>query len=37
MSTFLLLLLGRYICWWAISPWSYYPPSSQYFSTDTVY
>jgi len=22
ISTFLLLSLGRYLCWWTISPWS---------------
>jgi hypothetical protein len=29
ISTFLLLSLGRYLCWWTISPWGYHPSSSQ--------
>jgi hypothetical protein len=29
ISTFLLLSLGWYLCWWTISPWGYHPPSSQ--------
>jgi len=37
ISTFLLLSLGRYLCWWTISPWGYHPPSSQWFGTDVVY
>jgi len=28
ISTFLLLLLGLYLCWWTISPQRYHPPSS---------
>ena len=28
-STYSLLSLGRYLCWWTISPWGYHPPSSQ--------
>jgi len=30
----LLLSLGRYLCWWTISPRGYHPPSSQCFGTD---
>ena len=26
-----LLSLGRYLCWWTISPREYHPPSSQYY------
>jgi hypothetical protein len=37
ISTFLLLSLGRYFCWWTISPRVYHPPSSQCFGTDMVY
>ena len=33
----LLLSLGRYLCWWTISPRGYLPPSSQCFSTDIIY
>ena len=35
--TFLLILLGRYICWWTIIPRGYHPHSSQcfYHSVDT--
>ena len=29
--TYSLLSLGRYLCWWTISPWGYHPPSSQCF------
>ena len=29
MSTFSLLSLGRYFCWWTISPRGYHPPSSR--------
>jgi len=32
----LLLSLGRYLCWWTISPRGYHPPSSQCFGTDMV-
>ena len=31
ISTFLLLSLDRYLCWWTISPRVYHPPSSQCF------
>ena len=31
ISTILLLSLGRYFCWWTISPRGYHPPSSQCF------
>ena len=31
ISTFLLLSLGRYRCWWTISPRGYHPSSSQCF------
>jgi hypothetical protein len=31
ISTFLLLSLGRYLCWWTFSPRGYHPPSSQSF------
>jgi len=27
ISTFSLLSLGRYLCWWTISPCGYYPPN----------
>ena len=37
ISTFLLLSLGRYLCWWTISPCGHYHPSSQCFGTDMVY
>ena len=33
----LLLSLGRYLCWWTISPRGYHPPRSQCFDTDMVY
>ena len=32
----LLLSLGRYFCWWTISPLGYHPPNSQCFNTDMV-
>ena len=31
ISTFLLLSIGQYLCWWDISPLGYHPPSSQCF------
>jgi len=34
---YLLLLLGRYLCWWSISPRGYHAPSSRCFGTDMVY
>jgi hypothetical protein len=37
ISTFLLLSLGRYLCWWTICSRMYHPPSSQWFGTDMVY
>jgi len=37
ISTFVLLSLGRYLCWWTISPRGYHPPSSQCVGTDMVY
>jgi len=37
ISTFLLLSLDRYHCWWTISPRGYHPPSSQCFGSDMVY
>jgi len=37
ISTFLLLLLGRYLCWWTISPRGYHPPSNQCFGTHMIY
>jgi len=37
ISTFLLLSLGRYLCWWTISPWGHHPPSSRCRGTDMVY
>ena len=37
ISTFLLLSLGRYLCWRTIIPRGYHPPSSQCFGTDMVY
>jgi len=37
ISTFLLLSLGRYLCWWTISPQGYHPPSSQCFGTDMIF
>jgi len=37
ISTFLLLSLGQYHCWWIISPRGYHPLSSQCFDTDIVY
>jgi hypothetical protein len=36
ISTILLLSLGRYLCWWNISPRGYRLPWSQCFSTDMV-
>jgi len=36
ISTFLLLSLGRYLCWWTINSRGYYPTSSQCFGTDIV-
>ena len=30
-------ITGLYLCWWAISPRGYHPPSSQYLGTDMVY
>ena len=35
--TFLLLSLGRYLCWWTISPRGYHQPSSRCFHTHMVY
>jgi len=32
-----LLSLGRYLCWWTISPQGYHPSSSQCFDTDMFY
>jgi hypothetical protein len=37
ISTFSLPSLGQCVCWWTIKPRGYHPPSSQSFSTDTVY
>ena len=37
ISTFLLLSVGRYLCWRTISPRGYHSPSSQCFGTDIVY
>ena len=37
ISTFLLLVLGRYLYWWVISLRKYHPTSSQCFGTDMVY
>ena len=37
ISTFVLLSLGRYLCWWSISPRGHHPSSSQYLDTDIVY
>jgi hypothetical protein len=36
ISTFSLLSLARYLCWWTINPRGYHPPSSQCFGTDTT-
>jgi hypothetical protein len=33
----LLLSLGRYLCWWTISPRGHHPSSSQYFGTGMLY
>ena len=33
ISTFVLLSLGRYLCWWTICPRGYHLPSSQCFGT----
>ena len=32
----LLLALGRYLCWWTMSPRGYHPPSCQCFDTDMI-
>jgi len=37
ISTFLLLSLCRYHCWWTISPRWYHPSSSQSFNSDMFY
>jgi len=37
ISTFLLLWLDRYLCWWINSPRSYHPLSSQCFGAGMVY
>jgi len=37
ISTFVLLSLARYFCWWTISPRGYHPPSSRCFGTVMVY
>ena len=37
ISTFLLISLCRYLCWWTISPRGYHPPSSLCLGTDMVY
>jgi len=29
--------MGRYICWWTISPRRYHPPRCQCFGTDRIY
>ena len=31
ISTVLLLSLGRFLCWWTISPLGYYPPNIHCF------
>jgi len=36
ISTFVLLSLCRYLCWWTISPRWYHPPDSQCFGIDMV-
>jgi hypothetical protein len=37
ISTFLLLSLARFFCWWTFSPRVYHPPSSLCLDTDMVY
>jgi hypothetical protein len=37
ISTFLWLSLGRFLCWWTVSPRGYHPPSSQCFGNDMAY
>ena len=37
ISTFLLISLSQYLCWWTISPRWHYPHSCRCFGTDLIY